>query len=89
MANMEVPLLEESNEENDDSMEELLKEARTPLFKDSPTNRLQAIIMLLNVCNIFGVPNACVDRTKLKLLKHDLLPKENTCPLHITRPRNW
>jgi hypothetical protein len=79
MANMEVPLLEESNEENDDSMEELLKEARPPLFKDSPTNRLQAILMLFNVCNIFGVPNACVDEL-LKLLKHDLLPKENTCP---------
>ena len=75
MANMEVPLLEESNEGNDDSMEGLLKEARTPLFKDSPTNRLQAILMLLNVCNIFGVPNACVDEL-LKLLKHDLLPKE-------------
>jgi hypothetical protein len=79
MANMEVPLQEESDEENHDSMEELLKEARTPLFKDSPTNRLQAILMLLNVCNSFGVFNACVDKL-LKLLKHDLLPKENTCP---------
>jgi hypothetical protein len=79
MANMEVHLFEESNKENDDSMEELLKEARIPLFKDNPTNRLQAILMLLNVCNIFGVPNACVDEL-LKLLKHDKLPKENTCP---------
>ena len=74
MANMEVPLLEESNEGNDDSMEGLLKEARTPLFKDSPTNRLQAVLMLLNICNIFGVPNVCVDEL-LKLLKHDLLSK--------------
>ena len=52
---------------------------RTPLFKDSPTNRLQATLMLLNICIIFGVPNTCVDEL-LKLLKHDLLPKENTCP---------
>ena len=79
MANMEVPLLEESNEGNNDSMEDLLKEARTPFIKDSPTNRLQTILMFLNLCNIFGVPNACVDEL-LKLFKHDLLPKENTCP---------
>lgn len=43
-------------------------------------NRLQAISMLLNVCNILEEPNACVNEL-LKLLKHDLLPKEDTCPL--------
>ena len=53
MANLETHLLEENNDENAKSMEDLLKEARTPVFKDSPTNCLQAIIMLLNVCNIF------------------------------------
>ena len=79
MANLEPRVLEEDNDDNAESMEDLLKEARTPLFKDSPTNHLQTILMLLNVCNIFGVPNACVDKL-LKLLKHDLLPKENTCP---------
>ena len=88
MANLEPRVLEEDNDDNAESMEDLLKEARTPLFKDSPTNRLQAILMLLNVCNIFGVPNACVDEL-LKLLKHDLLPKENTCPPSHYERRNW
>ena len=88
MTNMKVLLLEEINERNDDSMDDLLIEARTSLFKDSPTNRLQTILMLLNVCNIFRVPNTCVDEL-LKLLKHDLFSKENIALLHITRPRNW
>ena len=60
-------------------IEDLLKETRTQLFKDSPTNHLQEILMLINVCNILGVPNACVNEL-LKLLKHDLLPKNDTCP---------
>jgi hypothetical protein len=60
-------------------MKDLLKETRTPLFNDSPTKRLQAIIMLFNVCNIFGVLNACVDEL-LKLLFYDLLSKENIWP---------
>ena len=67
------------NDENSESIKDLFKKTRIPHFKDSPTNRLQAIIMLMNVCNIFGVPNACADEL-LKLLKYDLLPKENTCP---------
>ena len=53
MANLETHLLEENNDENAKSMEDLLKETKTPVFKDSPTNCLQAIRMLLNVCNIF------------------------------------
>ena len=65
---------DEDNDDNAENMEGFLKEARTPLFKDNPTNRLQAILILLNICTIFGVPNACVDEL-LKLLKHDLLPK--------------
>ena len=79
MANLEPCVHEEDNDENAESMEALLKEASIPLFKDNPTNRLQATLMLLNICTIFGVPNTCVNKL-LKLLKYDLLPKESTCP---------
>lgn len=46
------------------------------LFKDNSTNRMQVV---LNICTQFAVPYACVDEL-LKLLKYNLLPKENTCP---------
>ena len=89
MANLEPPLFENNNDENTEIMKDLLKETRTLLFNDSPKNRLQAIIMLFNVCNIFGVLNACVDEL-LKLLFYDILSEEKTWPLHhITRPKNW
>lgn len=74
MANLEEYLDNEDNDDNAENMEELLKGTKTLLFKDKPTNRLQAILMLLNICTLFGIPNACVEDL-LKLLKHDLLPK--------------
>ena len=52
----------------------LIEKTNTPLFKNIPTNRLQEVLMLLNVCTIFEISNACVDEL-LKLLKHDLLPR--------------
>ena len=78
-ANTHPHVGDEVNDDIADNTEDLLREANTPLFKNSPTNRLQAVLMLLNVCTIFGVSNACVDEL-LKLLKHDLLPRDNTCP---------
>ena len=90
LANLEPYVDDEDNDDNDidDNAEELLKVVRTPLFKDNPTNRLQVVLMLLNICTIFGVPNACVDEL-LKLLKHDLFPKENIClPSHY-EAKKW
>ena len=79
LANTHSHVGDEDNDDIANNTEDLLKEANTPLFKNSPTNRLQAVFMLLYVCTIFGFFNACVDEL-LKLLKHDLFPRENTCP---------
>jgi hypothetical protein len=40
MANLESRIREENNDENAESIEDLLKEVRTPLFTDSLMNRL-------------------------------------------------
>ena len=69
---------DEVNNDIADNMEDLLKEANTPLLKNNPTNRLQAVFMFLDVCTICGVSNACIDEL-LQLLNYDLLPRGNTC----------
>ena len=79
LANTHFHVDDEINDNIADNTEDLLKEANTPLFNNSPTYRLQAVLMLLNVCTIFGVSNACVDEL-LKLLKYDILPRKNICP---------
>ena len=48
LANVEPYVDDEDNDDNVENMEELLKEAITPLFKDNPTNPLQAVLVLLN-----------------------------------------
>ena len=78
---------DEVNDNIADNMKDLLKETNIPLFKNNPTNRLQAVLMLLNVCTIFWVSNVCLNEL-LKLLKHDLLLRENICPqLHYKAKR--
>ena len=79
LVDVEPCLDDEDNNDNAKNIKGILKEARMTIYKDSSTNRLQAVLMLLNICIIFGVSNVCVDKL-LKMLKHDILPKENTCP---------
>jgi hypothetical protein len=57
----------------------LLREARTPLYAGSSSNRLASILMVLNCCTTFGVSNSFVDEL-LKLLHESILPKGNTLP---------
>jgi hypothetical protein len=57
----------------------LLREAGTPLYEGSPSNRLTSTLLLLVCCTTFAVPNNFVDEL-LKLLKETILPKDNTLP---------
>jgi hypothetical protein len=52
-------------------MEVLLREAQTPLYAGSTSNRLTSTLMLLVSCITFGVPNNFVDEL-LKLLKETI-----------------
>ena len=63
----------------DVDMGELLRESKTPLYDGSPMNRLGTILMLLNLCAVYGVSNNFVDEL-FGLLKNELLPKVNTLP---------
>lgn len=64
---------------NDLDMEQLLRESTTPVYETCPVNRLQAGIILLNMCNLFGVSNTFLDKLLL-FLAGDLLPKSNCLP---------
>lgn len=57
----------------------LLRDAKTPLYVGSSSNRLTSTLMLLVCCTTFGVPNKFVDEL-LKLLRETILPKGNTLP---------
>ena len=45
----------------------------------APMNRLGTILMLLNLCSVYGVSNNFIDEL-FGLLKNELLPKVNTLP---------
>ena len=50
----EAPIVPEV-EFDDDDMEDLLQESMQPIFESTPRNRLQAVIMLLNMNSIFKI----------------------------------
>ena len=60
-------------------MEHLLNESTTLVYENCLVNRLQAGIILLNMCNLFGVPNTFLDEL-LMFLSGDLLPRSNCLP---------
>ena len=61
------------------ALDTLLREARTPLYAWSSSNRLTSILMLLVCCTTFAIPNNFVDDL-LKLLHETILPKGNMLP---------
>ena len=61
------------------ALDNLLCEARTPLYAGSSSNRLTSILMLLNCCTTFAIPNNFVDKL-LKLLHETIFPKGNILP---------
>ena len=70
--NMDGRLLEE------DHMENLLQEAQVPVYEGSSTNRLVAMLMLLNLFAVFGISKSCA-KEFLILLK-ELLSQGNSLP---------
>ena len=64
---------------DDVDMGELIRESKTPLYDGSPMNRLGTILVLLNLCSVYGVSNNFIDEL-FGLLKNELLPKVNTLP---------
>jgi len=70
---------EEDEADQSNLMEEILREAGEPLFRDSTTSRLQFSIILMSLTTLYGVSHHCLDEI-LTFLKHDILPMDNTCP---------
>lgn len=57
----------------------LQDESQIPLFAGSPLTRLDATLMLLNVCRTHKATNACISEM-LHLLAKVILPKPNSMP---------
>ena len=62
-----------------EEMEALFAEGRKRLFRGCKTNRLKFVIVVLTMCNLFGVPYSFLDEL-LRFLGSDVLPKNNRLP---------
>jgi hypothetical protein len=70
------PDAEEAMEVDADDMEETIWETTQPVWEGCSINRLQAGIVFMNMCNLYGVPNTFLDEL-LTFLSVDLLPRGN------------
>lgn len=70
---------EEEQPDQSDILEELLREAKEPLFAGSRSSRLQFSIILMSLCTLYSVSHHCLDEI-LTFLKNDVFPADNTCP---------
>lgn len=61
------------------NMEELLQESTQPLYEGCGVNRLQTSIVMMNMINLYGVPQTFLDEM-LCFLSADLLPQANSLP---------
>lgn len=68
------------DEEVDDSvlLEDLLVQAKEPLFAGSSTSTLQFNIILMSLCTLFSISHHCLDEI-LTFLKDNVLPVGNRC----------
>ena len=65
----------------DDSLLNKLCEAdKIPLFAGATVSLLGALLVVLTICKIHGVSNACVDEL-MKALSSQILPQPNTLPV--------
>jgi hypothetical protein len=60
-------------------MFEMFQEVRTPLYEGCPTNRLIAMLLLLNTITTHGVSNIFANEP-FTLFKSNLFLKDNTMP---------
>jgi hypothetical protein len=58
------------------AMEEMIRESTQPVWDGCAINRLQASIILMNMCTVHRVPNTFLDEL-LTFLSADLLPRGN------------
>jgi hypothetical protein len=68
-----IPNEDDNLEVDVDNMEETIRESIQPVWDGSVINRLQAGIILINMCNLYGVPNNFLDKLMI-FLSVDLLP---------------
>ena len=72
----DTPNPEEALPVDADAMDEMISESTQPVWDGCGINRLQAGIILMNMCNLHGVPNTFLDEL-LTFLSSDLLPRGN------------
>jgi hypothetical protein len=83
----EDEVLEDEWEFMADEGMDLLEESSIRLYEGSKTNRVVAVILLLNCFAIFGVFNACA--TELLKLLSELQPVQNTIPKSYYEARKY
>lgn len=62
-----------------DGLEELFKQATTPLYAESKCSVVSVTIIIMNMCTIFWVSNRFINEL-LRYLSTDLLPADNKMP---------
>lgn len=62
-----------------EGLQQLYKEATTPLYPGSKTSIVSATIVIMNMCVVFGVSNSFTTEL-LRYLAEDLLPDDNKLP---------
>jgi hypothetical protein len=72
----EIPNADEGLEVDVDAMDEMIWESTQPVWDGYGINRLHAGIVLMNMCNLHGVPNTFLNEL-LTFLSADLLPRGN------------
>ena len=76
---MMADLEQESMDLNVSDMEQLIRESTEVLYEGCAINRLQAAIVLLNMANLYAIPNTFMDEL-LSFVAIDLLPQSNYLP---------
>jgi hypothetical protein len=71
-----IPNPEDTMDADMDDMEEIIRESTQPVWDGCSINRLQAGIVLMNLCNLYGVPYTFLDEL-FTFLSADLLPRGN------------
>ena len=76
---MMVDLEQESMDLNVSDMEQLIRESTEVLYEGCAINCLQAAIVLLNMANLYTIPNTFMDEL-LSCIATNLLPHSNSLP---------
>jgi len=75
----EVPKEDDMSDDTMDGLEDIYRQALTPLYVRSKSSVMFATIIIMNMCIVFIVSNRFTDEL-LRYLSSDLLPVNNTLP---------